>query len=176
MVPGQAVAKSGSVGTYRGGNSFNYLSVPASISPDGGVTPGANEYTGPATITGTSIPFPFAASTLPTCTGLEGQGCAFPSNMLGRNSFVGPGNWNLNFGIYKDFKVTERFNLQFRGEFYDLTNHKNFYLLAFQEGGDEVNSLPLDANGHPIIQAKKGGFGNTYDDHRNIQLALKLTF
>ena len=55
--------------------------------------------------------------------------------MMGRNSMVGPGNWNWNLGVYKNFKVTERVGLQFRAEFYDVTNHKNFYLSVFGEGG-----------------------------------------
>ena len=96
--------------------------------------------------------------------------------MVGRNSFVGPGNWNLNFGAYKEFPLTERVKLQFRSEFYDLTNHKNFYLLGFGFGGADAPFQPTNADGFPIIQAKKGGFGYSVDDHRNIQFALKLIF
>jgi hypothetical protein len=165
------------------------------------VVPSANQYAGPPVITGTTMPFPIEndafddngnpmydasgnpirlntfASNLPTCTGLRGAGCVFPGNMLGRNTFVGPGNWNLNFGIYKDFKVTERVNIQFRGEFFDLTNHKNFYIFGFGQGGAEVNSIPTNAAGLPVVQAKKGGYGsNEFDDHRNVQLALKIIF
>ena len=184
MVPGAAIPKGGKAGADLGGNIFNYMSVPASI-PDQDFNPGPFEYTGPAFIPGTATPFPFAASNLPTCTGLKGQGCSFPSNMLSRNSFVGPGNWNLNFGIYKDFKLTERVNVQFRGEFFDLTNHKNFYILGFGQGGADVSvyntcsaggTQPCTANA-PFAQAKKGGYGsNEFDDHRNVQLALKVIF
>jgi len=198
LASGQAVSKTGKAGKDNGGNSFDYLAVPAAM-PNWANTndasdypqPGADEYTGPAVVTGTDIAFPLSdtwtdldgvdhpittASNLPTCTGLNGQGCSFPSNMVRRNSFIGPGVWYLNFGVYKDFKLTERFNLQFRGEFFNLTNHKNFFVLGFGQGGAEINSVPTDASGYPIIQAKKGGFGNPFDDHRNIQLALKLTF
>ena len=174
LVPGYAVPKGGSAGQDIGGNLFNYIVVPASVptAPDGG----ANEYTGPPTIPGTNTPFPAPDSALPTCTGLFGQGCAYPSNMVGRNSFVGPGNWNLNFGAYKEFPLTERVKLQFRSEFYDLTNHKNFYLLGFGFGGADAPFQPTNSDGFPIIQAKKGGFGYSADDHRNIQFALKLIF
>lgn len=157
------------------------------------VVPGPDQYSGPAVITGTSTPFPLAsyavddngndmfdangdpirlntaASNLPTCTGVLGQGCTFPSNMLHRSSFVGPGNWQLNFGIYKDFNITERVKLQLRGEFFNLTNHKNFYILGFGAGGADVSVSPT-------VQAMKGGYGNPYDDHRDVQLALKVTF
>ncbi len=158
--------------------------------------PGPNQYAGPNYITGTTTFMPEAlsnmaydpvnddyiydangnpirlgpyGSNLPTCTGVLGKGCSFPSNMLRRSSFVGPGNWDLNFGIYKDFSITERVKLQFRGEFFNLTNHKNFYVLGFGAGGADMYYTTT-------IQAMKGGFGNPFDDHRNVQLALKLTF
>ncbi|MFY9645350.1 MAG: carboxypeptidase regulatory-like domain-containing protein [Terriglobales bacterium] len=174
VVPGSVVPKSGSAGQYDGNNLFDYLTVPASTpsSPDGG----AYEYAGPTLIPGTTTPFPVQDSALPTCTGLGHQGCSYPSNMLGRNSFVGPGNWNLNFGAYKEFQVTERTKLQFRSEFYDLTNHKNFYVYGFGFGGADAPFQPTNPEGYPIVQAKKGGFGNSFDDHRNIQFALKLIF
>lgn len=76
----------------------------------------------------------------------------------------------MNF--YKNFKLTERFTLQFRGEFYNLANHSNLY----------VNGLNLDAASltTPFIQAEKGGVinyaGNPSDERRNIQFALKLIF
>ncbi len=157
------------------GNLFNYESIPVI----------AAGYAGPTVIPGTSTPFPDspfygtqAWSNLPTCTGLYGQGCSFPSNMMGRNTMVGPINWNWNLGVYKNFKVTERVGLQFRAEFYDVTNDKNFYVLSYQAGGSDLGAL---GNGTPTpttfnIQAKKGGFGNPFDDHRNTQLALKVTF
>jgi hypothetical protein len=176
LIPGAKVPKGGSAGPDLGGNTFNYMSLPASIPDPVTGNPGANEYTGPAFITGTTTPFPFNASNFPTCTGLFHSGCSYPSNMVGRNSFVGPGNWNLNFGVYKNFKVTERVGLQLRGEFFDLTNHKNFYVFGFGVGGADVSSLPTDANGNPIVRAVKGGYGNPFDDHRNLQIAMKLTF
>jgi len=48
--------------------------------------------------------------------------------MTGRNQFRQPGFWNSNLGIYKTFKITERTNLQFRSEFYNLFNHSNYYV------------------------------------------------
>jgi hypothetical protein len=152
-----------------GGNIFNYLAVPAAVG----------QYTGPTVIPGTSTPLPdsiLGFSNLPTCTGLDGVGCTFPSNMLRRNAFRGPSVWNWDLGVYKNFKITERVNLQLRGEFYDLLNHKNFYVLGFGVGGADVSSLPTNSAGLPIIQAKKGGFGNPFDEHRNTQLAIRVTF
>ncbi|HEV3200753.1 MAG TPA: carboxypeptidase regulatory-like domain-containing protein [Bryobacteraceae bacterium] len=45
---------------------------------------------------------------------------------LGRNTFRGPGLDNQNLTLIKKFAITERVALQFRGEFFDLLNHRNF--------------------------------------------------
>lgn len=152
-------------GPDLGGNLFDFQPVPAIVG----------DYTGPTVLdpaTGT----PLAVSNLPTCTGPRGQGCAYPSNMLGRNSFVGPSVWDWNLGAYKEFKITERVRIQLRGEFYNILNHHNFYVLGFGVGGAEVSSLPTDINGQPTVQAKKGGYGNPFDEHRQTQLAIRFQF
>ncbi len=48
------------------------------------------------------------------------------SNGGGRNTAQGPGFWNFDFGVSKRFSITERFNLQFRTEFFNVFNHVNF--------------------------------------------------
>jgi hypothetical protein len=90
-----------------------------------------------------------------------------------RNAFRGPNYWNFNFVAAKMFRVTERFNLQFRAEFYDAFNHSNYYINA---GNLDVE----DGTGVTSIQAVKGlpgggGLGIALE-HRNIQFGLKLNF
>src|SRR5205807_9235873 len=46
----------------------------------------------------------------------------YPADMSKRNAFRGPGIWNLDGGIYKNFKVTEKLRLQIRGELYNVFN------------------------------------------------------
>lgn len=89
----------------------------------------------------------------------------FPANMNARNAFRGPGYWNVDAGIYKTFFLSERFRLQFRGELYNSFNHANLYLVS---GGGDV-----DVSGNNFVDAQKGGATNS---HRNVQLALRLTF
>lgn len=43
-----------------------------------------------------------------------------------RNSFRGPDFWNIDGGLLKNFKMTERFGLQFRAEIFNMLNHPNF--------------------------------------------------
>ncbi|QOY87286.1 TonB-dependent receptor [Paludibaculum fermentans] len=41
----------------------------------------------------------------------------------GRNIMIGPGTVNLDFGAHKSFRITEKSQLQFRAEFFNLFNH-----------------------------------------------------
>jgi TonB dependent receptor len=47
-------------------------------------------------------------------------------NGAGRNFVRGPSFWNLDSSLTKSFTLTERFNLQFRAEFFNIFNHQNF--------------------------------------------------
>ena len=57
---------------------------------------------------------------------------AFAPNAVGtfgntsRNLLIGPGITNVDMSLVKNFVVRERWNLQFRGEAFDLANHPNF--------------------------------------------------
>jgi hypothetical protein len=44
----------------------------------------------------------------------------------GRNSLLGPGHWNFDAAIWRTFKVTERLNMDFRAEGFNLLNHPQF--------------------------------------------------
>jgi len=90
----------------------------------------------------------------------------FPSNMTGRDSFRSPGDWNIDFGVHKVFKITERYNLEFRGEMFNMANHANLYVSNESYGGGAVINGPYDP---PYIPAD-------YNGNRNVQLAVRLTF
>src|SRR5207245_10521779 len=45
---------------------------------------------------------------------------------VGRNTMRGPGVVNLDFGVFRTFKLTERFDLQFRAESSNLSNTPHF--------------------------------------------------
>jgi hypothetical protein len=58
-------------------------------------------------------------------------GCA---GNLGRNTFVGPGNWFADMTMSKTFKLTERVNLKFDANAFNVFNRTNF-ILATAGGG-----------------------------------------
>jgi outer membrane receptor protein involved in Fe transport len=90
----------------------------------------------------------------------------FPANMTGRNAFRGPGFWNLDAGIYKNFRISESKSVQLRGEFFNIFNHSNLYLVGTQ----------TDISGADFIPAARGLRADGTQDRRNVQLALKFIF
>jgi outer membrane receptor protein involved in Fe transport len=92
-------------------------------------------------------------------------GSAWPSSMSGRDAFRGPGWWNMDFGVYKDTRITERFRLQLRVEVFNLFNHANLYVVG--------SSADLGAGN--AVSACFGCTGSTYD-RRHMQLGAKLIF
>ena len=95
----------------------------------------------------------------------------YPSTMVSRNSFRGPGAWNFDAAVSKTIPIHEQFNLIFRAEGFDLLNHHNLYL---QEGQNDVADYG-DAGPLPI-NASKGGITGTGDERRFGQFSLSLAF
>jgi hypothetical protein len=97
-----------------------------------------------------------AGSTCPS-----NDSCVFTrAGNAGRNIFTGPARKYLDLSIMKNFKIGERFNTQFRTEFFNFTNTPQFS----QPNGDITS----------------GDFGKVrstlYQQERQIQFALKLSF
>ncbi|HKE05930.1 MAG TPA: hypothetical protein VKE91_17905, partial [Blastocatellia bacterium] len=87
----------------------------------------------------------------------------FPANMTARNLFRGPGAWYLTTGFSKKFFITERYQLQFRGEMYNAFNHANLFINPSQ------TDISAFDEGAAYVPARRDG-------RRNVQLALKLIF
>jgi len=86
----------------------------------------------------------------------------------------GPGFRRLDFSLFKNFRLSERFNLQFRSEFFNISNHPNFTSPGF--GGNGVVAVSGATN---YTSSNFGEIGSTRDapyDPRQIQFALKLYF
>jgi outer membrane receptor protein involved in Fe transport len=79
--------------------------------------------------------------------------------LVARNSLEGPGISNLDFSLFKNFRVSERQNVQFRAEFFNLFNHPNF-------------DIPVNDFNSPAV----GQIHNTRLPNRQLQFALKYTF
>jgi hypothetical protein len=80
----------------------------------------------------------------------------------GRNSVRGPGINNVDLSIFKNFKFSERTNLQFRTEFFNAFNHTQFII-----SGNSNSAFGFTGNFGQVTQTR---------DPRIIQFALKLSF
>ena len=90
----------------------------------------------------------------------------------GRNILIGPGLTNLDFSVFKNNyikRVSERFNIQFRLEIFNLLNHANFAPPTTPD-----NTTIFDGTGAPTGVA--GVLSRTSSPERQIQLALKIIF
>jgi outer membrane receptor protein involved in Fe transport len=102
----------------------------------------------------------------------------FPSNMLTRGYFYGPGAYYVDLGVYKTTKITERVSLQLRGEFFNMLNHSNMWItLSDNDISSITGACPGNATQQcAVVHAEKGVPPVNANERRNIQLALKLIF
>jgi len=124
-----------------------------------------------------TMPIPASSAPLDPALGISDFG-PYPANMTRRNAFRGPGAWNDDLAIMKSFKLTERFELQFRAEAFDVFNHHNLYIFL----GDQAYFTPGKGGYTPLtVTAFKGGLGNlalggNHDERRFGQFSLNLVF
>lgn len=92
-----------------------------------------------------------------------GQTSAHQFGNAGDGDLVGPDQVNFDFSTFKDFRITERQQLQFRAEMFNIFNHPQFGLPGRNpdQGG---------TNGGARIS------GTLPDNQREIQFALRYTF
>ena len=90
---------------------------------------------------------------------------AFQANAVGTvgnvgiNTLRGPGFWSFDFGAYKNIRIGDSYQLQFRSEFFNMFNNANL--------------------GMPVATVSSGAFGqiiSTSGPPRVIELGLKLRF
>jgi len=87
----------------------------------------------------------------------------------GRDILRGPGLFNINASVFRTFKVTERFNLQFRAEALGLTNTPQFSNpSATVSNASFSNGVVTNLNGYDTITSSSGD--------RQLRFALKLFF
>lgn len=77
----------------------------------------------------------------------------------GRGVFRGPGQANLDFSVFKNFRIREQTKIEYRAELFNFLNHANF--------GSPSTSMD---------SASFGQISSTTVNARLIQFALKLSF
>jgi hypothetical protein len=106
---------------------------------------------------------PFAAP-FPECFNLRGN--------AGRNILIGPGLTSLDFSVFKNNyvkRISERFNVQFRAEIFNILNHANF-----APPSTPTNTDIFDGTG--ALSPGAGVLTRTTTTAREIQFAVKVVF
>ena len=85
---------------------------------------------------------------------------------LAKNAVIGPGLADFDFAMKKQFNITERTNLQFRAEAFNLFNHPNF--------GNMI--VPIFSGSAGARNGSAGRITDTSTTSRQIQFALRLAF
>ena len=130
----------------------------AAAYTSGGIHARLNGYLNPADF----MPAPL----LPAAQG--GDGVVTEFGNLGRNAFRGPFQQNWDFSLLKTFPITERFNLRFTTDFFNLWNHANF-----------ANPAITDVETINVANPSQSPFGkifSTTGTPRLIQFSLRLAF
>lgn len=91
----------------------------------------------------------------------------------GRNILRGPGLFNLDAGLFRNFQITERFRLQFRAEAFGLTNTPQFDIPS--EANRNVSNASRAADG-TITALNNFSSITTAGGERQIRFALKVSF
>ncbi len=129
---------------------------------------------GPNLFNGLNVPLPKSFVPYSSTLGISDFG-PFPSDMMRRNSLTGPGAWNMDTAVQKDFPITERTQLQFRAEGFNVLNHHNYYVNTTTLDYDGATTTPL------YVEEERGGLGTlatggNHDERRFGQFALKVVF
>lgn len=81
----------------------------------------------------------------------------------GRDVLRGPGYFDIDTGMFKNINVSDRAKLQFRAEFFNVTNHPNF-------------GIPGGWGNNPVGSPTFGVIGKSVGNPRIMQFALKLIY
>src|ERR1700733_2000005 len=171
--PGTAHLNHGFAGRALGGWELAGLSTLQSGHPFDLFSSRDSEYTGlsnrPDLIAYPSIPSDALRNqTGPPVTDFAVQPFGRPGN-LGRNTFTGPRYYDTDLTLLKNTRITERMNLQFRAEVYNIFNRIQF--VNPDASGDTLSNPGTFGQSVATITQPDGT-----TSARQIQLALKMIF
>ena len=106
----------------------------------------------------TGAPYPGIPTFSAPCLGCVGN--------LGRNTFVGPGSWETDFSLAKNFKLTEKVALKFDASAFNIFNRVNYVLAT-----SGTSTAHNDIRSTGLFGKARGTLGA-----RVMQFGLKLSF
>ena len=82
---------------------------------------------------------------------------------VGRNTMRGPGAVNMDFSLFRTFRLTEKVSMQFRAEAFNLSNTPHF---------GNPNGNANSSNFGKVLGLAAGGLG----EPRSFRFGLRLSF
>jgi hypothetical protein len=145
------------------GNFTNMTNYPDRVGPIKYDTRNADHYFDPSA-------FAFPLGYIPSEAAALGG--AFVGN-TGRHVLIGPGQATLDLVLQKGVRVTERVNLNFRSEFFNLLNRVNFGT----PNGAIFTQAVVQADGtRGVFNPQAGRIDSTRGTPRQLQFGLRLEF
>ncbi len=98
---------------------------------------------------------------------------------VSRDSLTGPGLAELDFSAVKNSRLTERLNLQFRAEFFNILNHTNFLTpneVVYSSAPTITSSGGVETVTPSAVSPTAGVITATATTSRQIQFGAKLQF
>jgi hypothetical protein len=89
----------------------------------------------------------------------------------GRNTLYGPGLVNIDFGIFRAFKITEGKELQFRAESFNFTNTPHF-----NNPSASASDMTLNADGSIKSSGNFMSITSAQPDQRTFRFGLRFSF
>lgn len=126
------------------------------------------------------VPIPHSCTTISTpqqpgnpCYATDDFSSTSFVGTAGRNSFVGPGFFNSDFRVQKEFKYREVFGFTIGAAAYNVFNHPNFFI-----PGNEIHSptLGLVTQTVEVPTSPYGAFAGSAVDGRIVQIFGKFSF
>jgi hypothetical protein len=99
----------------------------------------------------------------------------YPNPPVRRNSFYGKGFQQWDTNVQRSFKLTERMQIDFRGELFNVFNHGQVNTNGFIENttlGTGINTDAFNDNGTNIF----GDPAPATNGHRHARLFVRVTF
>jgi Carboxypeptidase regulatory-like domain/TonB dependent receptor-like, beta-barrel/TonB-dependent Receptor Plug Domain len=171
------------IATVEGGQPLNIgcPTGPTSGTGCNSLLTGQDPYAGPHNVNQWLNPAAFAQ---PCVIGASGPEVGNPAGcvpLTGLGALGGapaqlrtPGITTFDFSLFKDFRISDRYDLQFRSEFFNILNHPTFNAPGF--GGNGVVAISGSTDFTNSNFGKIGGTRFPFNDPRQIQFALKLYF
>jgi hypothetical protein len=115
---------------------------------------------------------PAAFSEPPRLPGSDCGDCFSRQGTLGRNVVIEPAKYQVNLGLRREFRFSERWNLQLKGEAFNLFNHPLFGSFNTFVGSSDFGTATATLNN------ALGGLNSLYQlgGPRSLQFSVRLGF